>query len=88
VSCDSIYSHKAFAADCGGIDFPLLSDFWPHGAVARPFGVFTEESGFTQRSVFVLDTTGTVRWAYHARLDEQRDVHQIFAALEEIQKAG
>jgi peroxiredoxin len=88
VSCDSVFSHKAFATECGGLDFPLLSDFWPHGTACRAFGVFTENTGFPQRSVFVLDAAGTVRWAYHARLDEQRDVNQILAALDEINTAA
>lgn len=88
MSCDSVPSHKAFAGESGGLDFPLLSDFWPHGGVARQFGVFTEDTGIPQRSVFVLDNTGTVRWAYHARLDEQRDVTKILAALEEIEKGS
>jgi alkyl hydroperoxide reductase subunit AhpC len=77
----------AFAKDCGGIDFPLLSDFWPHGTAANAFGVFNEELGMSLRSVFVLDRAGVVRWAYHAALDEHRDVTQIIAALEEIQAA-
>ncbi len=85
ISCDSTHSHKFFAKDCGGIDFPLLSDFWPHGEVAEKFGVFLHEKGHPQRSVFVLDSSGTVRWAYHAALDEQRDVEKILAALAEIQ---
>ena len=74
----------AFANDCGGIDFPLLSDFWPHGTAANSFGVFNDELGMSRRSVFVLDRAGVVRWAYHAAQTEQRDVTQIIAALEEI----
>ena len=84
ISCDHTASHKAFAKECGGIDFPLLSDFWPHGHVARAFGVFNEGTGHSNRSVFVLDAAGVVRWAYHAALDEQRDVGQIEAALQGI----
>ncbi len=77
----------AFARDCGGIEFPLLSDFWPHGTACKAFGIFNEEGGFPFRSVFVLDRVGTVRWAYHAALDEMREVTQIIAALEVIQTA-
>lgn len=87
ISCDTIPSHKAFAKECGGIDFPLLSDFWPHGEVARALGVFLEDAGHPRRSVFVLDQDGVVRWAYHAAAAEQRDVTQILAALEAIQRS-
>lgn len=82
VSCDSSASHRAFADDIGGIDFPLLSDFWPHGRVAREYGVFDEERGHSLRSVFVIDREGVIRWAYHAELGEQRDVLKIIEALE------
>jgi peroxiredoxin len=86
VSCDSVPSHKAFAKECGGLDFPVLSDFWPHGEVAKKFGVFMDDAGHPRRSVFVLDREGVVRWAYHAELDEQRDINDILAALEDIRK--
>ncbi len=62
VSCDTVFSHQAFAEKLGGIDFPLLSDFWPHGAVAQAYGVFNAERGFPVRSVFIIDTQGIVRW--------------------------
>lgn len=87
MSCDSLPSHKAFAKDCGGLDFPLLSDFWPHGEVSKKYGVLMEDTGHPRRSVFILDKKGTVAWAYHARLDEERDVNQILTALEQIDKA-
>ncbi|GAB4246400.1 MAG: hypothetical protein Kow00129_06720 [Thermoleophilia bacterium] len=53
--------------------------------MARRFGVFLEDTGHPRRSTFVLDRQGTVRWTYHAELDEQRDVTQIISALEEIE---
>ena len=84
VSCDSLASHRAFADDIGGIDFPLLSDFWPHGRVAREYGVFDEERGHPRRSVFVIDREGVIRWSYHAELGEQRDVLKIIEALESL----
>ena len=82
VSCDSLASHRAFSDELGGIDFPLLSDFWPHGHVARAYGVFEDANGHPLRSVFVIDRKGAVRWAYHAELGEQRDVTKIIEVLE------
>lgn len=84
ISCDSNASHRAFAKESGGLDYPLLSDFWPHGRVAREFGVLDEENGHPRRSVFVLDRRGVIRWAYHAELSEQRDVTVIVGVLEEL----
>src|SRR3954464_12824065 len=45
VSIDTVYAHKVWA-DREGFDFPLLADFWPHGAVASAYGVFNEVAGF------------------------------------------
>ena len=54
--------------------------------MAEKFGVFLHEQGPPRRSVFVLDSEGVIRWAYHADLNEQRDVDQILKALEDIRK--
>ncbi|OLE24697.1 MAG: peroxiredoxin [Actinobacteria bacterium 13_1_20CM_3_71_11] len=62
VSVDSAYAHKVWA-DREGYDFPLLADFWPHGAVARAYGVFNEERGFANRGTFLIDRSGVVRFA-------------------------
>ena len=62
VSVDSPYSHKVWA-EREGYDFPLLSDFWPHGAVAQSYGVFNEERGFANRGTFLIDRAGVVRFA-------------------------
>lgn len=62
VSCDPVHSLRAFAA-AERYDFPLLSDFWPHGAVARTYGVFSERTGHPVRGSFLVDTEGALRWA-------------------------
>ena len=62
VSVDSPFSHKVWA-DREGYDFPLLADFWPHGAVARSYGVFDEERGIANRGTFLVDRDGVVRFA-------------------------
>ena len=62
VSVDSPYSHKVFS-EREGYDFPLLADFWPHGAVAQAYGVFNTERGFANRGTFLVDRSGTVRFA-------------------------
>lgn len=61
VSVDSIFTLRTFA-DVEGYVFPLLSDFWPHGEVARKYGVFNETNGAARRGTFLIDTAGVVRW--------------------------
>ncbi len=65
ISCDPVYSLRAFA-DTDGLNFPLLSDFWPHGEVSRAYDVFNEDRGAPYRSSYVVDRDGVVRWAVHS----------------------
>ena len=53
----------AWAEQFEGVPFPLLSDYWPHGAVGRAYGVFNEARGMDTRSVFLLDAGGIVRFS-------------------------
>jgi peroxiredoxin len=62
ISCDPVYSLRAFA-EAQGYDFPLLSDFWPHGEVARAYDVFDEVRGRAGRGTFLVDTGGVLRWS-------------------------
>jgi mycoredoxin-dependent peroxiredoxin len=63
ISADPAPSLKAWAEKLGGIPFPLLSDYWPHGAAGKAYGVFNEDRGMDKRAAFVLDTRGIVRFA-------------------------
>jgi peroxiredoxin (alkyl hydroperoxide reductase subunit C) len=72
VSVDSPYTHKVWA-DREGYEFPLLADFWPHGAVAQAYGVFNSERGFANRGTFLIDRTGVVRFAEMNQPGEARD---------------
>ena len=72
VSVDSPYSHKVWA-DREGFEFPLLSDFWPHGAVAQSYGVFFEAAGIANRGTFVIDPAGVIRFAEMIGPGESRD---------------
>jgi peroxiredoxin len=55
-------THKVWATQ-SGFTFPVLSDFWPHGAVAQAYGVFNDDTGFANRGTFVVDRTGVIRFA-------------------------
>jgi peroxiredoxin len=72
ISVDSVYSHKVFS-EREGYDFPLLSDFWPHGGVAKSYGVFNEVTGFANRGTFLVDQKGIVRFAEMNGPGEGRD---------------
>ena len=72
VSVDSPFALKAWAnQEC--YQFPLLSDFWPHGAVAQSYGVFNEAVGMALRGTFLIDTAGVVRFAEVNAPGEARD---------------
>jgi peroxiredoxin len=65
-------THKVWAKQ-SGFTFPMLSDFWPHGAVAREYGVFNGDAGFANRGTFVIDRAGFVRFAEMNEPGEARD---------------
>ena len=84
ISCDPMFALRAFA-DADGLNFPLLSDFWPHGEVARAYDVFDEQTGAARRSSYVVDREGRIAWAVHNAMPQGRDLdehlRQLAAAL-------
>ncbi|PUA78972.1 peroxiredoxin [Nocardioides currus] len=80
ISCDPVYSLRAFA-DAEGLNFPLLSDFWPHGEVARSFEVFDEVRGTARRSSYVVDRDGMLAWAVHNANADGRDLDEHLKQL-------
>ncbi|MDR3034656.1 MAG: peroxiredoxin [Kitasatospora sp.] len=80
VSNDSPFSLRVFG-DQQGLEYPLLSDFWPHGEVSRAYGVFNEEKGCAVRGTFVIDKEGAVRWSIVNGLPDARDTQEYLAAL-------
>ena len=87
ISCDPMFSLRVLD-DQEGLGFPLLSDFWPHGAVASAYGVFDGVRGCARRSTFVVDRDGTVRWSVHNDMGEARDVEEYAAVLEGLSATG
>ena len=80
ISCDSTATLKAFAG-AEGLDHLLLTDFWPHGEVARAYGAFWENTGFATRATYVLDRAGVIRWSVVNGPGEARDADDYAAAL-------
>lgn len=83
VSVDSMYALRVFAEQ-QGLEFPLLSDFWPHGATARSYGVFHEDAGAAVRGTFVIDTAGVVRWSVVNGIGDARDLEEYKKALADL----
>ena len=83
ISCDHMFSLRAFA-DADGLDFPLLSDFWPHGEVSRTFDNFDEERGCSNRSTFIIDKEGVLRWVVRNEMPDARDLQEYVRVLKEL----
>jgi len=83
ISSDSKATLRAFA-ETEGYDFTLLADFWPHGAVAKEYGVFLEEKGYANRATFLIDINGIIRASFITAPGEARSIEEYRAALEEI----
>ncbi len=80
ISVDSIPSHEAWQRSVGGITYPLLSDFYPHGAVAEKFGVLRAE-GISERALFIIDKEGVIRFIDVHPIGEQPDNDELFEIL-------
>ena len=80
VSVDSLYSHRVWAEQ-ENFQFSLLSDFWPHGAVAKAYGVFDQDRGVALRGTFVIDKEGVVRWKVVHPIPQARDIADYQKAI-------
>lgn len=80
ISCDSIFTQRSFA-ESQGYEFPVLSDFWPHGAVSRLYGVFKEDRGCAIRGTFIVDKSGILRWQVVNAMGDARNVSDYKAAI-------
>jgi peroxiredoxin (alkyl hydroperoxide reductase subunit C) len=76
-------SLKAWAEQLGGLPFPLLSDYWPHGAIGKAYGVFNDERGMDKRSAFLVDGNGIIRYA---KVYEPGTIPESKDLLEELRK--
>jgi len=80
VSCDPMYANKVFAEQ-EGYKFQVLSDFWPHGDIAKAYGVFDENRGCATRGSFIIGTDGKIKWMVVNGLGEARNITEYKAAL-------
>jgi peroxiredoxin len=83
ISVDGVWCHRAFA-ESRRLEFPLLADFEPKGAVARSYGSFDPTEGEAKRTLFVLDREGVVAWSYFSPPEVNPGADGILTALESL----
>jgi peroxiredoxin len=83
ISVDSVPAHRAWAEALGGIDYPMLADFWPHGEVAQKYGVLLD-SGVSARATFVVDTQGIIRMIEVHEMGKVPDRQKLIEFLKTI----
>jgi len=80
ITCDSPFTLKEWAT-AQSLTYPVLSDFWPHGAVAQAYGVFNDDLGCAVRGTFLIDGEGVVRWSVVNGLGDARSTDHYRSAL-------
>jgi mycoredoxin-dependent peroxiredoxin len=83
ISCDPTFALRAYA-DQKGFTFPLLSDFWPHGAVASAYGVLDQATGIALRGSFLVDRDGVLRWSVVHGIPDARDIDDYRKAIADL----
>ena len=83
VSVDSKFVQKMFA-EHEGYKFSVLADFWPHGGVAKEYGVLIEEAGISNRATFVIDTNGVLVAKFVTAPGQARSLDEYDKALESL----
>lgn len=84
ISVDPVPSKKAWADAIGVKTTRLLSDFWPHGAVAQPLGLFREADGISERAAVIVDETGVVRFVKVYPIGDVPDIDELLDELTKI----
>ncbi len=83
ISIDSVHTNNAWAKSLGGLDYPLVSDFYPHGAVAEKYGVLREQ-GMAERAIFIIDKEGKVAYIDVHDISLQPDNEDLFETLRQM----
>ena len=83
VSVDSTFVLRTWA-DRDNFGFSLLSDFWPHGGVAKLYGVFDEDKGVAMRGTFIIDKAGVIRWKVVNPIPQARDIAEYKKVLADL----
>ncbi len=87
ISVDSVFSHMAWQKSLGGLEYPLASDFYPHGQVSQQYGIFRTEppiAGISERAIFIVDKEGKIVEARIYELSKVPDIEELFEALRKL----
>jgi len=84
ISIDSVPTKKAWGANLGITKVILLSDFWPHGGVAKLYGLFREKDGFSERANVILDESGKVVFSKVYKIEQLPDIQEIVEILKSV----
>jgi peroxiredoxin len=82
VSCDASAARQAWKRQLGA-EYVFASDYWPHGAAAKAYGVFNERTGAPHRGTFLIDSEGTIIWSL-VKIDDTRRDELASAPLESL----
>lgn len=88
ISVDHIPCLQAWAESLGGIHYPLLSDFWPHGLVASLYGVLRTGEGISERAIFIVDKDGILRYIDIHDIADRPDNEEVRKVLRQIEGTG
>lgn len=83
ISVDSVPCHRAWARSLGGVNFPLMSDYFPHGEVSGKYGVMLDH-GYCDRVVFLIDKKGVIRYIDHPDINLQPNNDELLQKLSEL----
>jgi peroxiredoxin len=83
ISVDGVWCHRAYK-DARHLNFPLLADFEPKGAVSRAYDAYRQQDGFSDRALFVIDRDGVIRWSYVSPVEVNPGADGILSALEQL----
>ena len=84
LSVDTVPSKKAWAKELGITSTPLLADFWPHGAVAKLYGIFRDKEGSSERANIIVDEAGKIVFFKIYEISQLPDIQEIIGFLKQL----
>jgi peroxiredoxin len=86
ISVDTVPSKKAWADSMGLKQLRILSDFWPHGGVAKAYGLFREHGGTSERANVIVDEKGKVAWVKVYEISHLPEIDEVIGVLKRLQE--
>jgi peroxiredoxin len=84
LSVDAVPSKKAWADNMGLKNLRIMADFWPHGGVAKAYGLFREHGGTSERANVIVDEKGKVAWVKVYEISQLPDINEVIDALKKM----